>query len=404
MWAIHRLRVMMYFFQPVLLFVWVFILQFGCTNSPIDGEFVTPRHKYFPPQYDLVQLESTTDSIKFYLDDSTFNNAESFNYFSKDGNDYISFFDERSLAMNIYHFQSRKKVRLIPIIKSLKGHKMSKTTAFMLSPDTIVVHNNKTFYLLNGSGTVQTRINFLKNPPLAWALVDNGIPPILKDGRLYTAVRSNMDDESLSALKTWKIIYEFDLRTMKATLRYSLPEFLQKNYYGRRFLDNSYCYNNRGYFVFSFSGDSAIYETNFQDYHIAYSGKSRYQESMISPMSRIEVDEQGRKNYMLGDSYGSIYFDHVRKRYLRVAHCGVSLQDYEAKKKKNQRVIIFDENLKIIGESLVDNKVSLKSLFFTNSGEIYARILAKDENALHFLRLSYREMNSNEIKIAKNEN
>lgn len=378
------------------------LLQFRCSHNAEDV-IVAPVNKFIAPQYGLAEINLSTDTIHFSLDDSTFRSINSYNLFTKDGEEFIAFFDERSLSVNVYHFQTRKKLQRISLKKLLEGHKLVKTTAYMLSPDSIFVNNNKTFYFLNGSGEIKTKIDFLQDPPLCWATFENDAPPVVKDGRLYASVRAFMNDESLKALKKWKVLYEFDLKTGKANLFYRLPEFLRENLYGTRFLDHSYCYNDHGRFVFSFPADSAIYETNLNDYHIAYSGKSRFQKAMIPSMTQKEVDE-GRKQFKLRDSYSSIYFDPVKKRYLRVAQSAISEQDRVAKKENEKRIIVFDENFRRIGESPVDNSISLRTLFITKDGSIYARVLSKDEHALHFVRFSYSDKNIEPSQIVKHEN
>jgi hypothetical protein len=384
-----------------LLLLCLLVFHMGCKESVEQSDSVRPVNKYFQPDYGLVQLVSTADTLHFLLDDSTFNSIKSFSLLTKGGNELISFYDERTVSLNVYDLRSHRKVSRLSIKDALKGHSPYKTSAYMLGPDNIFVNNNKTFYQLDGAGNIKTQIRFVSDPPLAWATFKSNIPAVFKDGCLYASVRPYMNDKSVKALKEWKVLYEFNLKERKASLKYHLPEFLQKNLYGNHLLDHSYCINDRGYFVFSFPADSAIYETNLKDYHVAYSGKSIVQQAVIQPMAKNELDEDGNKKYAIRHSYGSIYYDPVKRRYLRVAKKGMSELDYKNKKEKEQRVVIFDENLKIVGESVIDDSINLKSLFITREGAIYARIMPKDEYSLHFVRLVYNEKSNEPVQIAK---
>lgn len=377
------------------------LVNFNCHHNRDTDSLPAPTKKYFNPQYNLVRLKTFNDTISFTLDDSTFNAIKSFNLFSVNNQEYISFFDERSLAINIYDFESKKKIKNISVKKYLKGHKIYKPTTHVLNFDSIFVSNNQTLYLLDHLGTVKNKIDFLPTPPLAWAIFENSTPPIFKDNNLYASVRPYVNDESTSALNEWKVLYEFELKKNKAKLHYHFPKFLQKDLYGTRMLNHSYCYNDRGHFVFSFPADSAIYETNLKDYHVAYSAKSTFQHSTIPPMSEKEMEEEGSRKYMIRDSYGAIYFDPYKKRYLRVAQKKLSDDEYNAKKRKEQHIIILNEQLQIIGESPIDSGLSLNSIFITKKGAIYARILRQDEYNLHYIRLSYEETNSESTPIAK---
>ncbi|WP_166437117.1 DUF4221 family protein [Niastella caeni] len=378
-----------------------FVAISSCSGWHSEPDYPSPVHKYIPPQSDLVQLKVAEDTLHFPLDDNAYNSLKSFNLFTENDREFMCFFDERSMAVSIYDLANQQKVKTISIKSALKDRKIYKPTVFINSFDSIFVNNNKAVYLIDSAGAIKNKIPFLENPGFSWAIFNNDTPPILRDGSLFAAVRPYVNDESLSALKEWKVLYEFDFQNKTAKLHYPLPAILREQYYGSRFLDHSYCYNDRDHFVFSFPADSAIYETDLANFHMAYSGKSMFQLGGIPPLSKQEVSEDGSKNFMLRDSYGAIYFDPTKKRYLRVAMSKINEQEYEAKKTKDQRIIIFDDQFRIIGESPIHNSILLKSLIITSTGNIYARVMRKDEYAIHFIRLSYIEKNNELNKIAK---
>jgi hypothetical protein len=210
--------------------------------------------------------------------------------------------------------------------------------------------------------------------------------------------------KSIKALREWKVIYEFDLQHEKSHYYYHLSGLYQNNLYGYHFLDYNFCFNDKNRFVISFPADTVLYESNLADYHKSYFARSQYQKLAISPVSK-EVLENGEelKAYATRDSYGPVYFDPHRKYYLRLAKQKMSERNYMAKSgKRKQTVLILNENFKIIGESDFSNDISFDSLFFTDDGQMYARVNASDEYALHFIRLQYEQVNDKPLRLAKN--
>jgi hypothetical protein len=189
-------------------------------------------------------------------------------------------------------------------------------------------------------------------------------------------------------------------------LYYHLPELYQNNLYGFNFLNYNYCYNNHGRFVFSFPADTNIYETDLAGCHVAYYAKSRFHSGNITPVSKEELqgNDAGYKQYKLRDSYGPVYFDPFRKRYLRLAKQKISAADYTNKKlERKESVIVFNENFKIIGELEITDDFAFSTLFFTSNGDMYARVKPGDEYALHFVRLEYKEDPNKPSQLTKVE-
>jgi hypothetical protein len=373
--------------KEVLLVVGCFVF-IGCQQKKSTVENI---YSHIDPEYNFVQLQETSDSLHIFLDDSTFSSIKSFNIFYKDGNDYFSFHDGHSQTVNIFDLLSGALLKKIRLKEVLKNPRFLKTAVFCKNFDSILVSNLASFYIIDTSGTIKDSIVVPVKSDYNLAVFGNQNPPVIKNGLLYTGARASLGHSSFKALRNWRILYEFDLVKKRTALRYPLPEFYQENIYGENFLKYNYCYNDKGNFVFSFWADTLIYETNLIDCYKSYFAKSRFQSDLIQPPSKKDLENNGdSKDYTLKDSYGAIYFDPYAKRYLRVAKSRVTPADYEAKRRtKRQRVIIFDQHFKIIGESPISERVSLDQLFFTKNGDIYARTKIKDEYSIHFVRLAY---------------
>jgi hypothetical protein len=376
------------------------IVVFACKNEPSSAPY---HYIYKVPHYDLVQLQASHDTIHFSLNQGTYNDIKSTNTFLHAGKEYISFYDDRSTSVAIYDLLLQKLEKNISLKNSITNKKLYKTTVYIKNFDSIFIATNTGVCLMDSSGSVRKTIKFLKEPEFAWAQFENTAPAVFKKDTLYASVRPYVKETSLKALKNWKVLYAFDLRDNKPTLHYQLPTLYKQYFYGYRFLDYNYCYNNRGKFVFSFPADTLIYETDLNDYHAGYFGKSRYQQGQIMPVGKKALLQgNGSKEYSMRDSYGPIYFDASKKRYLRFAKQKISELDYNSKSRpRKESVIIFDENLSIIGECPWNSSISFNSIFLTQHGNIYARVSAKDEYALHYIRLSYKEDSVEQLQLTK---
>lgn len=353
------------------------------------------------PAYSDIKL-ITRDTLHFPLGKDTYNRVKSFNYFTtSNGKEYISFYDRRSESVVIYDFKSRMPVNKLPLSKVVKGRKFYKTSAYVHDFDRIYLTNKDKLYLIDSSGKVHRDFVFSNMESIGF--FDNPQPVVVKGNITFMGLRPLVSEKSLSDIKAWKVMGAFDLARDVCNIHYSLPAVYGKGLYGRRFLEYSYCYNNKKKFVFSFPADSNIYETDLAEYHLAYSGKSKYQAGAIEPIGKQALDrDEGGQEYKLRDSYGPIYFDPYKKRYLRVAKHKLTKEALVSKTVKRKiTIIVFDQHFRIIGEFDFNNEYLLDSIFFSSDGSMYARVNRKDENALHFVRLIWENEPTESTNLTK---
>jgi hypothetical protein len=374
--------------------LYIILVVAGCEEKA-PPETTTSYSVKLQVNLDLFDFNPMVDTLHFELNENAFNAIKSFNVFSVDKTEYISFYDEQSQSILIYNFTNQQFVKDIGLKNVLKGIQLYKTTAFVKNFDTILISNKNKLYLTDSDGNIKNTIEYVKKPAFAWAVFKNSIPPVFKNKQVFVSIRPYVEETSYKALKSWRLIYGFDLVENKATLYYHYPKILSENLFGHRFLDYSYCYNDDGNFVFSFPPDTLIYETNLESLNLLHYGKSKFQKEDIKPLTKDDLNnDKGYENYMLRDSYGAIYFDPRSKRYLRVLYRKLNKQDYAAKRRqKEQSILIFDEQFRILGETTVDNDILLNNMVVSQSGDLFARILPNDEYALHFIRLAMTEKN-----------
>lgn len=386
------------FFKAAI--VLLYFLCVRCGEGPRGKKSV---YSYIAPDYKQVQIKIAPDSIRFPLTEETYNMIKAFNVFNYDKTDYISFYDNRSESINIYSFGTQKLISKLLLKNLLPDQKLYNTTVFVKNFDSIYISNELSLCLLDSSGLVRNKFAFTKKPYIVRGIFDNTTLPVFRGDTMYVKARSYLDATSLKDLREWKALYSFNLKSNKTKLHYHLPEVYQNSIFGSRFFDYNYCYNDRGNFVFSFPADPNIYETDLSQNFKSYYGKSQFQKEEIEIARKTDLlnSESKNRSYLLKDSYGAIFFDPFRKRYLRVAKQKLSDSDYLAKKrKKRQWLTVFDERFKIIGESLIDEGVNLDALFFAANGNIYARVDMRDDNAIHFVKLAYSD-NYEQLQLTK---
>lgn len=372
--CICKLNVLLFFFSI-----------YGCENSESYSRLDINGN------YGTVSIRATSDTIKFPLDEDVLPHSQSFNYQELDGRKYIAFTDRMSQRFILFEFSKRKL-----ILKIHFPEKIKKLNAFFKNFDSIyVVDNNKTVYRFDTSGSIKETIDFgIDDGPITAQIYTSNSTPLIFDGDiLYFPAYPNLVDNKLSDMQEWKVLYKLDIKAGRAALVQKLPGLYMSNLYGANYLFPYYCYNDRRQFVFSFAADPFIYVSNQRDHSVFYSGESKFLSKTIEPVkNKKELNSgSGTTNaFLLRDSYGPIYYDSFHKRYLRVAERKISKADFLAKIwDKEHSLIIFDQEFNIVGESTIDRRINLKTLFISSDG-IFARIDGiNDEGNLYFVRLEY---------------
>ncbi|WP_187294743.1 DUF4221 domain-containing protein [Chitinophaga pinensis] len=364
----------------------------GCNTS---SEPPQSTYKYVPPDYYKVGLRYTTDTIHLKLSDSASSKILSLNIFSQKGRNYLASLDKRA-SLSIYDLGTRDLIKRMVLKDMFFDHDVYHPSAYMLGFDSIFIVNRNRLYLFDTSAAKNRSIEFLANHPSSWAQFEGGNPLAVRDGKYYTSVRPIVKERDIEEVKKWKLLYQFDFSDKTSQLFYNLPDKFQSDIYGSRMLTSSFCINDKGRFVVSLAADTNIYETDLQKYHYSHYAKSCFHEKDVFPVTKKDLLERSAyEKYLTRDSYGAIYFDPVRKRYLRVARQALTEDDYDAFRwNRPQSLVIFDSQFRIIGESSIPFNVRLDQLLITPNGDIYARVNDEDKRNIHFVKLVYYDLAS----------
>ena len=367
------------------------IIQFRC--QPI----AKPQYVPILPDYSLVSLVATNDTIVFKWDTARYNRIRSFNYFVDHDSAYICFYDKHSLTIYVYNFQSQENVLKIPLYKYMPKETIRrKTTVFLKNMDSLFIISYFVLYQMNGNGVLIDSLPLQLSPHLVISSFENIFPPVFRGDTIFLSADPVLKRYNKQDLSKWDVLAEMNMKKKRISFHYNIPDLYKSDNYAEDLYDNNYCYNEKERFVFSFSADTLLYESNLSSYHTSYYAKSRFQHSPILPIINVNGKKATKSEIsnrlLLSDSYGPVYFDAKRRRYLRVFYKGISPESYEKREwVKEQSIIIMNEHFKIIGESTISNKMDLNSLFFTKEGKIYARVIKEELDDLYFVELELLE-------------
>jgi hypothetical protein len=376
------------------LFLLSLLVLISCetVNSPDASNY-----QYFAPDYRSVSIKLNTDTLHLSLNDTAIKDIGTLNFFSDRGNNYLSVCDEKSLSINFYNLETNNLVKKIFLNKTLPMVRPYLTSVYCKNFDSIFVsQKSKVLFLIDTSGKLRSRAPFPQQDNAEPGVFANFRPVIRQDSLVTFGICPSYVVNYRNGLKTWRILYSFNLQDSSAKAWYGMPVRYHNYLYDYHFYNYSYCENERNNLVFSFPADSNIYETDLNGLNLSYFGKSQFQQNDIPPETKSELKNGGGSiQYRLRDTYGPIFFDPNERRYLRLFLSKMAMSDIKSKRGRNQSVLIFNDSLRLIGETTIPSNVSFSSLFFTPDGRIYARVRRGDKNCLHFVRFSYVENETN---------
>lgn len=383
-------------------FVIIVVIIFRKCHSieSTEKEFIVNNQ----PDYNTIAISVQNDTIKIPVDSTTSPQTLILNHYKRiNGKNYLIFTNDLNSTVIIVDFNDKSIIKKIHFKRS-GNNRIGKgeMSGYLKNFDSLYIFSSYKFFLSDTCGNIQYTTDLWsyyysnKNQSItAITYFHPPMPPVFEKNYLYIGAYPDLASNNLQDLKKWPVIYKIDMQKNSYSLLYHLPKLYTKKLYGQLLVTSYYCYNQHNKFVFSFPADKNIYETSLNDSVTSYYGKSKFLAKEIESASKNEISngEDASKFYFLHDCYGPIFYDPYKKRYLRIAEKGITKEQLKTKQwYKEHSLIIFDEHFKIIGESLINKYVNLKTLFFTPDG-IFARLegLKNEENKLCFVKLEYNK-------------
>lgn len=372
-------------FLMIIRSILMIIFLLSCQQE--EAVVVSNDHKAaYPVKYELVEQAEK----KFILDSLSFPNPFSVQYFEEDNGveliPYFSFLNTAANALYFYNYDTREfSFRIKPEREGPNG--VGKVNGFHIqSIDSIYLYNyyRQTLYLIDTSAKVYNQFflneesasqgNYLPTAQLST------IKPMAKIGDsifISGYLAGEMDDENRENRPITKILNIKNGSVIHAH-RYSDP-YLMGNWGGKFFRNVYFTFNpDEKTFVFSFPIDHYVNKFTPFDTSVSrhYAGSRYFGDISSLPVSKTRQISRDRliKFHSINPSYYGIIYDKYRKVYYRVAHLPISEEDFRhpdinISRMKQSSVIILDENLQYIGETLIpEYSYSFFLMFITEEG------------------------------------
>jgi hypothetical protein len=352
----------------------------GCKSSDKKAEPATEKRD----RSDKAALVLSAETVKLPIDTSVSARFFSFSAQAVNGNDYFAYSDLVSHSILIYDFKKGQLIKKIRFPKDgPNGMGEDQLFCWFKNFDSIFITSQYAIYMADTNGTVKRKYDLMNNSrKIGLQARFSGFMPFIINGtNAYFSVLPDLSPTNMAQMKDWPAAAKLDLVSGKISLDYFLPEQYSKGIYGGNFLYPYFCYNQQnGKFVFSFSADNNLYQTDLDTVNTSFSGNSKYISGEIKPAGKAatESSEERTRFSLFSDSYGPVYYDPYRNKYLRIAEQKLDDANFQAKKwSKKKSVIILDEHFNITGESDLDPNINVYSFFFTPGG-VYVQY--RDEN------------------------
>ena len=349
-------------YRNVFLFIYIIIHLISCNSKKNDNVVIK--------RIDSVQLIPSKE-IKFKLDSVTQQINPAISYFNvKDS--FLAVFNEYNSTVYFYDFTSKQANYKTIIQKegpdgigkgSIKGLFFKSLDSLIIETDDFNIHilskQGKRLKTINLNPFIAEKSRSFKNIHVSFPgyTYSPDLHFILNDTLYLTG---SMDDSwnNKNASKSGVLI-KVNLTDEKITYSVPYPEMYENGlwtiYYRYVFAT---CNPNNRNFVFSFPADHFLYVTNYGgDLEKKVFANSKYVETNIQPASSskgtiLDMDKRDR-HYFENLAYRYIYYDIYRKVYYRFAELPV--KDYKRREEsfKQYSIIILNEKLEIIGETLL---------------------------------------------------
>lgn len=292
-------------------------------------------------------------------------------------------FDESFIS--VFNYDTRELLKKIPLqYEGPDGVGMADgfLSHFLISEDSILVCNSFTFkvFILNGNGDVLRRYDLMpkytKGQINAIPLASTEKPIHIKDGKVY--IMGTLNDPALKNQAESKMVIVLDLKSGEVQHSFNRSGVYDIGNWGRNYLLLSLygTYNRHsGNFVYSFSADPYIYETNHVDFvRKHYAGSKYFKE--IYPMDNDKSKEFTNKESKVFDftspAFYRIVYDPYNRLYYRSAFLPITLEEFEnpeIRYNRQETIIILDEAFRKMGEYLVPRgKLAFYNFFVSSEG------------------------------------
>jgi hypothetical protein len=308
-----------------------------------------------------------------------------FHFEDKDGNKYLTFQNGTENEILFYNMDSSAlSFKVIPEMEGPKGvgrffgyHVEDFDQIYLTIPERSVI------FKINKNGDILQKIDYGENKNK-----ETIIPFFLSSSAMYTPLIIIQDKFYFTQIPNFSLTlttspasgYVDTLTHDVRLLPFYYPPIMERK---DGTMGDELCFSrifdgNR--FVYSFYLDEYLYSTSIDHLEVRkMKASSKYISNLYKPQKRPDDMKAGLKKLCEIAIYGNLVYDKYRNVYYRIAYPGVEMEDevnyleiYRTGRKKFS-IIILDENLNVVGETLFPEYTYISNTLFVNEDGLHIR-------------------------------
>lgn len=361
--------------KKTFIIVFLALTAFACSDKGTVEEATSAT-------YDL-DLKRSESLIKLDVDSVTSNVSDFLTYYddSESASGYLFSINTFINELQIFDLNEEKLIHAIPVemngergVGPFKGVHVKDFENIFLFPN----EDNKV-YIIDTTGVKFQKIEY--DQPIGYnnAMISSSFfsaSPLFSEDKLVvkTLYQGNYRSISNRELSEKHTAYAIDLNTGQTEM---LPHFFPNDYFagGMKHFEFSAVHSQKGA-VYSFFGDHNLYfSSKVEEPLKAVSAPSKFLKSQLDIFPANGGGAERGKYFSTSDHYGNILYDKYRKVYYRFCYPELEITDVQELRANIQypkkfTVMILDEDLNIIGETMFDKNSELvpKNAFVGKKG------------------------------------
>lgn len=338
-------------------------------------------------RHDLFTLEVTGTYLNFPIDEDTKLPQISVFPFEEDGIEYMSFQNDKRPEIQIYDIRTRKLVKKVSydmegnqgIVGGFIGYYIKDFSHIYLPG-----YYTHTIYVTDTLGQINQKITFdttTDGRKLVPIILNSSKQMVISGDTLIIPQTVNpMLREKIMDESPISVLIDTSKHIVKDLPMKYLPLVSEKDFGTAKFmagLSYSKCFNGND-FIYAFAYSDKIYKTSLSHTDIiAVEAKSRYAGKVEVPEAVSDDFQQMIKEQCERASYGDIIYDKYRKVYYRIffpnSELGVERDYLELLRtgRKQFSIMVLDENLEIVGETLLPEYTFNPNLYLILKDGLY---------------------------------
>lgn len=378
-----KIRPLAYLQTLTVGFILVFFI--GCEGTQ-STEIISTRGGVAKGNFSL-----SIDTLSYIIDSKSSGNSISIQYLEFSEPE-LAWYNSVNHSIDVYALQDSGLKRRIKLSKEgPNGVGTGNLGMFWLNPDSLIISNKMTLYLLNAQGEVlrNWRLDLEELGGYPDFEITSIKPPVLLGNDLIVSVYPQKSAFKKEHLQSWKNFIRIDLTGQQAPKAFGpLPQYMKENVLGFNYLDKSYVHNEES-IVISFHGIKDLFEIDISMPDSLR--KIEIEAPEFSTVGEIPGPDKSEfmsytKHYLLNQSYNGLYFN--GEYYLRICQKGITEEELNERSwAKEKIVMIYDNEFNLVKNWPLRSKFGNYMMSAAIEGGFIIKMGSDDENVVNFIRI-----------------